>query len=327
MPEWFENLLKYFGYKTESQRNAEEYARKTTHVVKPGDNLSSIAAKFGTTVDYLTRYNRIQNPNNIQIGDTIRYSPIYVDPSETDEEHRARVERILGDYKPSNTSNQSTQPSLPNPNSEIKVVSRPYRSYKDSKYSSASKNPNLDQRINWENMDWLNDYFTRKLGPNTAKAILSSIAVEGLGDPYRKQNNGPGYGLLQWENDPKRSDDRYDRMMEFPYKDDEKLPNGIDKELKRQADFIIHTVLDKVHSDDWRFGFGFNEAEQAQNKFINRNTSGKDKARIISTNYVRPKAGIKEAKRRSEVIYPIIDSLYNENYLNPNLKNPFKYNK
>ena len=38
------------------------------YLVQPGDTLGKLAAKYHCTVEQLCRWNHIQNPNNIQIG-------------------------------------------------------------------------------------------------------------------------------------------------------------------------------------------------------------------------------------------------------------------
>ena len=43
-----------------------------TYTIQPGDNLSIIAEKFGTTVDRLVELNGIENPNLIYAGDVLR---------------------------------------------------------------------------------------------------------------------------------------------------------------------------------------------------------------------------------------------------------------
>lgn len=43
-----------------------------TYVLRPGDTLSGIAARFGTTVSVLAELNHISNPDQIYAGDTIR---------------------------------------------------------------------------------------------------------------------------------------------------------------------------------------------------------------------------------------------------------------
>ena len=42
------------------------------YIVKSGDNLSSIAAKYGTTYQVLAKYNNISNPNVISVGQKIK---------------------------------------------------------------------------------------------------------------------------------------------------------------------------------------------------------------------------------------------------------------
>lgn len=43
-----------------------------THIVKSGDTLSEIAAKYNTTVDELVNLNKIRNPHIIFIGQEIK---------------------------------------------------------------------------------------------------------------------------------------------------------------------------------------------------------------------------------------------------------------
>ena len=42
--------------------------QETYYTVKKGDTLTAIAATYGTTVDQLVKWNRIANPDLIQIG-------------------------------------------------------------------------------------------------------------------------------------------------------------------------------------------------------------------------------------------------------------------
>lgn len=167
----------------------------------------------------------------------------------------------------------------------------------------------FDGRVNWDNIDWLQQFFTKNLGYKTATSINSSIVEEGLGNPKRKQVGGPGYGLLQWE----KGTDRYNRMMQ--YKSDS-IINGIDPELQRQAEFIINTTLDNQHKDDWTHGgrgSGYSTGEEARKRFISRNSSIQDKTRAFSLGYVRPKAGVEAANKRVQLSYSL-DSIYNPRF-------------
>lgn len=47
----------------------------TEHTVVSGDSLSSIAKKYGTTVDKLAAYNKIENVNHITVGQVIKLPP------------------------------------------------------------------------------------------------------------------------------------------------------------------------------------------------------------------------------------------------------------
>ncbi|MGX0462759.1 LysM repeat protein, partial [Staphylococcus hominis] len=51
-----------------------ESTHTTNYVIQYGDNLNSIANKFGTTADRLQSLNNIANPDYIQVGQTIRVS-------------------------------------------------------------------------------------------------------------------------------------------------------------------------------------------------------------------------------------------------------------
>ncbi|MDA0366177.1 MAG: LysM domain-containing protein, partial [Chloroflexi bacterium] len=46
--------------------------RRVSYVVRPGDTLGAIAARWGTTVDAIVRANEITNPNLIAVGTTLR---------------------------------------------------------------------------------------------------------------------------------------------------------------------------------------------------------------------------------------------------------------
>lgn len=200
--------------------------------------------------------------------------------------------------------------SKPTENEQKSSTTEEKTPIKKSIHADRIKSSNrFDGRVNWDNIDWLQQFLTKNLGYKTATSINSSIVEEGLGDPKRKQVGGPGYGLLQWE----KGTDRYNRMMQ--YKSDS-IINGVDPELQRQAEFIINTVLDKQHRDDWTHGgkgSGYSTGEEARKKFINRNSSIQDKTRAFSLGYVRPKARIKAANKRVQLSHSL-DSIYNPKF-------------
>jgi len=45
----------------------------TIYTVRPGNTLSGIALRYGTTVNELVRINNIANPNFIRVGQAIYY--------------------------------------------------------------------------------------------------------------------------------------------------------------------------------------------------------------------------------------------------------------
>lgn len=47
-----------------------------TYIVKRGDNLTDIARRFATTVANLVQWNRIEDPNQIEVGDELIVSPL-----------------------------------------------------------------------------------------------------------------------------------------------------------------------------------------------------------------------------------------------------------
>lgn len=56
---------------SEAVENPLIAAEPTYHVVQPGENLTSIANRYGLTVDQLIRINNLSNPNRIERGQTL----------------------------------------------------------------------------------------------------------------------------------------------------------------------------------------------------------------------------------------------------------------
>lgn len=311
------------------------------YIVKKGDNLYNIANSLGVDLKKFMEFNKIKNPNRLQIGDTLRYdesvlnlpegkvnkyeSSYYENPKvnkkivKTGKEIQMDLENdgwnfpYDNEYEVLRYGTTSKTPNISNTSNTISKKSN--NSYKDSKYSYLTKDLVFDSRVNWDNVDAANRYLTEKLGPITSLAILSSAIKESYMDPNTVQNNGkgPGKGLLQWEDYPDQTNDRYDQMMKFKAI---KEPGyeWIDPELKRQLDYIIHTTYDKVDTDSWKNGYGFTYAKDAQKKFINRNTPLSEKAKIFLFNYVRPSKLQEEHDHRVVNMLPKLDSLYNIKY-------------
>ena len=53
-----------------------------SYVIQEGDSLSLIAQRFGVATDALADFNGIENPNDIQVGQTLTIPPTTVAPSE-----------------------------------------------------------------------------------------------------------------------------------------------------------------------------------------------------------------------------------------------------
>ena len=65
--------MKYFTkYAGETSTTQTSTGGNTVYTVKPGDTLSGIAKKYGTTYQALAKYNKISNPNIINIGQKIK---------------------------------------------------------------------------------------------------------------------------------------------------------------------------------------------------------------------------------------------------------------
>lgn len=66
----------YAGKATEAGGADQETTTATSHTVVPGDTLSKIAAKYGTTVAALAEINGISNPNVIRVGQVIALTAV-----------------------------------------------------------------------------------------------------------------------------------------------------------------------------------------------------------------------------------------------------------
>lgn len=164
-------------------------------------------------------------------------------------------------------------------------VTAVFRSFKDGgiiKYQQAGKvlsppekaRQNLSSKfpVNWENSNWLHNYFSKNLGYNTSLSILSSILPESGADPHKKQlRGGPGRGLVQWG----FGTDRYNHMKSYKMRGP--VQKGIDPELQRQAEYIVNTVKNEQKTGEglWHHGgtgSGYKNAGGARKVFINART-------------------------------------------------------
>ncbi len=50
-------------------------AAPVTYTIRPGDNLTRVAAQFGVTVDAIVKFNNIANPDQISVGQVIKIPP------------------------------------------------------------------------------------------------------------------------------------------------------------------------------------------------------------------------------------------------------------
>ena len=68
----YPSIIRKAGLNHLSARPPRPSGDYITYVIRPGDTLSGIAARFGTTVSELQKLNHIANPDQIYAGDTIR---------------------------------------------------------------------------------------------------------------------------------------------------------------------------------------------------------------------------------------------------------------
>ena len=62
------------AYQQKRMQEMKARPRTSVHKVRTGDTLSSIARKYGTTVDRLCRLNNIKKTTVLRLGQIIRYS-------------------------------------------------------------------------------------------------------------------------------------------------------------------------------------------------------------------------------------------------------------
>ena len=80
-PDWADSLKKQltigdhkFGYLPEHDPTKQNNLKKNKiHTVKSGETLTSIAAKYKSSVSKLMKLNKLKNPNNIKVGQKIKY--------------------------------------------------------------------------------------------------------------------------------------------------------------------------------------------------------------------------------------------------------------
>ncbi|MGB5047545.1 MAG: LysM peptidoglycan-binding domain-containing protein [Caldilineaceae bacterium] len=72
-------ILCFFMPVATSSAQAQE---ESIHIVKPGESLSTIAARYGASVYTLARYNNIANVNYLRVGQVIRIPGASVAPAQ-----------------------------------------------------------------------------------------------------------------------------------------------------------------------------------------------------------------------------------------------------
>ena len=272
--------------------------------VKKGETLTEISKILDLPVDSLVSFNNLSNPNDIKVGQELLYrkEPGFWDNTfrwAFESSNEARDSREINNQINNNIKNKSK-------NSSDSLDSF----FNLGEYTDLSKylkdNHNLDLYTNIENLNTLYKFFRDKnWSRNQTLAILSSIIAESGGDPYKKQIEGSGYGLLQYT-DPAR------KQMMLNYKS-KKYPNN---ELLRQAEFIDlelrgnKSVMPKGQYRQW---LGKNGTFYTE--FMNPKTSLDRLTSIITTSYIRP--GKPHLSRRINLTN-ILNNVISKNY-NPNL--------
>jgi N-acetylmuramoyl-L-alanine amidase len=77
----------------------------STHVVRPGETLSSIARQYGVSVETLTRQNGIVNPNLVRVGQVLRIHTTVRTTAQPDVSTQSRLRQDLPCDPPAQPSN------------------------------------------------------------------------------------------------------------------------------------------------------------------------------------------------------------------------------
>lgn len=112
-------------------------------------------------------------------------------------------------------------------------------------------------------------------------AIMGNLATESYLDPFMKQVNGNGDGIMQ-VTDPVRSENFHNYVGE-PYV----FGSFLRPETQRQLDYIINKGLRESTPGEWRHSKTIDKARIAKKMFLNTEDLS-EAARIFSENYLRP---------------------------------------
>ncbi|RLT44726.1 MAG: LysM peptidoglycan-binding domain-containing protein [Chloroflexi bacterium] len=77
-----------------------------THIVKPGESLSTIAARYGVSVSAIAGYNGISNPNLLRAGQALRIPGTTVSPAPVQPQYPTPTT-----VSPDNSSNNASVPT------------------------------------------------------------------------------------------------------------------------------------------------------------------------------------------------------------------------
>jgi lipoprotein NlpD len=142
-----------------AKAGAENAGKPGYYTVKPGDTLIRVGLETGQNARDIARWNNIDNPNSLEVGQVLRVTPPGVDPSATASRGVAttRVDARPLDAKPSPAASGATAavPTLPSPPptttaaSPAVAAAAPPAAGATPPVSSASGPRDPDDELNW----------------------------------------------------------------------------------------------------------------------------------------------------------------------------------
>ncbi|WP_010250264.1 phage tail tip lysozyme [Acetivibrio cellulolyticus] len=159
--------------KPKESNSGKDSGKTVKYVVKSGDTLSKIAAKYGVTVNELAKYNNIANPNLIYVGQVIKVPG------------HGKLNDIDANDKPSGNNNNGNGKE---PSADGLFICNDYLTMAQMKV----------------NAQYILDYLRAKgWSKNAVCAMLGNMQTEsnmnpGIWQSLKEGNRKGGFGIVQW---------------------------------------------------------------------------------------------------------------------------------